>query len=306
MERNNVESMLAKLDLIKAEYLKLKKEHDLLKSKYDAILATEDGHSSQTENVWQSGYAAGHDAATAKHKSEFERIQKSAIHYANRKDEVEKDHATLRARCERMERALSWYADDGNYLGDNGELSTTYKNKMPNKAREALGHPSEPDYPKLTPEQIQERKEAIEWIRNPAAGGMRWVKASERLPDDKKRNYIFRQAGNTRSARTIYLDYCPNIPALLQLPIENIEWLDEGKEELNDWISVDDKLPTESGRYWCYVEHLTDIGISHFQWNCDYNAQLRRFSDMTLTDGEHVTHWRKLPEPPKLKEVSNA
>jgi hypothetical protein len=67
----------------------------------------------------------------------------------------------------------------------------------------------------------------------------------------------------------------------------------------DDWISVDERLPVESGRYWCYVQHLTDLGFSYFQWNCDYNAQLQRFSDMTLKDGENVTHWRRLPPPPK-------
>jgi hypothetical protein len=80
---------------------------------------------------------------------------------------------------------------------------------------------------------------------------------------------------------------------------EIIEHLDESAGEKDDWISVDDQLPAESGRYWCYVEHLTDLGFSYFQWNCDYNAQLKRFSDMTLTKGEQITHWRPLPPPPK-------
>lgn len=65
-----------------------------------------------------------------------------------------------------------------------------------------------------------------------------------------------------------------------------------------DWIDVNDQLPEEGGRYWCYVQHLTDTGMSYFQWNCDYNPQLRRFSDMTLRDGEQITHWRELPPPP--------
>lgn len=46
----------------------LQVRYDELKAKYDAILATADGHSSQTENVWQSGYAAGHDAGYEKGK----------------------------------------------------------------------------------------------------------------------------------------------------------------------------------------------------------------------------------------------
>jgi hypothetical protein len=75
--------------------------------------------------------------------------------------------------------------------------------------------------------------------------------------------------------------------------------------EIDDWISVDDQLPTESGRYWCYIQELTDLGFSYFQWNCAYNANERRFSDSTLTNGENVTHWRKLPDPPKRKEVPN-
>ncbi len=37
-----------------------------LKEKYDNILATESGHESKTENVWQSGYASGHEAGCEK------------------------------------------------------------------------------------------------------------------------------------------------------------------------------------------------------------------------------------------------
>jgi len=60
---------------------------------------------------------------------------------------------------------------------------------------------------------------------------MKWINASERLPENKKWNYIFRQARNSRSARVVYLDHAPNISAYMQLPIENIEWLDESQDE---------------------------------------------------------------------------
>lgn len=82
----------------------------------------------------------------------------------------------------------------------------------------------------------------------------------------------------------------------LELKLKNVS------KEVDDWIDVNDRLPTEGGRYWCYVQHLTDLGFSYFQWNCDYNPQLKRFSDMTLIRGEQVTHWRKLAEPPKSKQ----
>lgn len=49
-----------------------------------------------------------------------------------------KDAAKLKAKCDRYEAALKWYADEGNYFGDNGELATAWKNKMPLKANEAL------------------------------------------------------------------------------------------------------------------------------------------------------------------------
>lgn len=67
------------------------------------------------------------------------------------------------------------------------------------------------------------------------------------------------------------------------------------------WISVTNGLPKEGGRYWCYVEEINDLGISYFQWNCSYNAVEKRFSDMYLQNGEKVTHWMPLVDPPEFK-----
>ena len=72
--------------------------------------------------------------------------------------------------------------------------------------------------------------------------------------------------------------------------------LDE--QEIEDsWISVEDRLPEEGGRYWCYVEEITDLGISHYQWNCYYHPTDKSWSDRFVP--MYVTHWRPLPEPPK-------
>lgn len=143
---------------------KLKQKFDELKEKYDNILATEDGHLSQTENVWQSGYATGHDLASEKHKQEFERIQQSAIHYANRKDEVESERDQLKEPCDKMKAALRWALV---HIKDvqikHGESIANLVNAI-NDALAWKG--KEPDA-KLTPEQISDRKEAIEWYRNP-------------------------------------------------------------------------------------------------------------------------------------------
>jgi hypothetical protein len=74
-------------------------------------------------------------------------------------------------------------------------------------------------------------------------------------------------------------------------------------ERGDGWISVDDQLPTEGGRYWCYVEEVNSLGVSHFQWNCFYHEKEKRWSDNFVSF--NVTHWRKLPDPPKRKEVSH-
>ena len=38
------------------------------------------------------------------------------------------------------------------------------------------------------------------------------------------------------------------------------------------WIPVSERLPEDSGRYWCYVEEQNDLGKSHYQWNCSWNG----------------------------------
>jgi hypothetical protein len=77
--------------------------------------------------------------------------------------------------------------------------------------------------------------------------------------------------------------------------IEFADWMLEQRK----WVSVQDRLPEEGGRYWCYVKDINELGTSYFQWNCAYNEKEKRFSDSTLTNGENVTHWQPLSEPPK-------
>ncbi|MFJ7174548.1 DUF551 domain-containing protein [Citrobacter freundii] len=61
------------------------------------------------------------------------------------------------------------------------------------------------------------------------------------------------------------------------------------------WIPVSERMPEESGRYWCYVEEQNSLGKSHYQWNCSWNGEA--WSDKALSG--RVTHWMPLPEPPK-------
>lgn len=59
-----------KVERIEKERDEWKAKYDELNTKYDNILATESGHESKTENVWQSGFAAGHEAASERGKWE--------------------------------------------------------------------------------------------------------------------------------------------------------------------------------------------------------------------------------------------
>lgn len=65
---------------------------------------------------------------------------------------------------------------------------------------------------------------------------------------------------------------------------------------MDNWISIEDKLPKEGGRYWCYVEYINDLGKSNFQWNCSFDPNTKLFSDNL--ERMNVTHWMLLPSPP--------
>ncbi len=62
------------------------------------------------------------------------------------------------------------------------------------------------------------------------------------------------------------------------------------------WIPVSERLPEDSGRYWCYVEEQNDLGKSHYQWNCSWNG------DRWWVESEGggiVTHWMPLKAAPQ-------
>ncbi|GKJ67564.1 DUF551 domain-containing protein [Klebsiella pneumoniae] len=62
------------------------------------------------------------------------------------------------------------------------------------------------------------------------------------------------------------------------------------------WIPVSERLPEDSGRYWCYVEEQNDLGKSHYQWNYSWNG------DRWWVESEGggiVTHWMPLPAAPQ-------
>lgn len=64
-----------------------------------------------------------------------------------------------------------------------------------------------------------------------------------------------------------------------------------------EWISIKDRLPYESGWYWCYIQEVTCTGISKYQWNCYYNKDINIWSSNLETI--RPTDWMPLPEPPQ-------
>ncbi|HDS9331080.1 TPA: DUF551 domain-containing protein [Klebsiella pneumoniae subsp. pneumoniae] len=62
------------------------------------------------------------------------------------------------------------------------------------------------------------------------------------------------------------------------------------------WIPVSERMPLESGRYWCYVEEQNDLGKSHYQWNCSWNGDRWWIES---ENGGIVTHWMPLPAAPQ-------
>ncbi len=62
------------------------------------------------------------------------------------------------------------------------------------------------------------------------------------------------------------------------------------------WVACSERMPEESGRYWCYVEEQNDLGKSHYQWNCSWNGE-RWWVESE--NGGRVTHWMPLPAAPQ-------
>jgi hypothetical protein len=91
----------------------------------------------------------------------------------------------------------------------------------------------------------------------------------------------------------------PEIKKEVVKMLDDMDKENERKDNVGVWVDVNNELPKEGGRYWCYLEEQTSLGLSHFQWNCSYHEIEKRFSDQHLKNGEKVTHWMPLPTPPK-------
>ena len=80
-----------------------------------------------------------------------------------------------------------------------------------------------------------------------------------------------------------------------------IEGYTQCQEDMADkWISVEDRLPEESGRYLGYLKELKDLGNSFSIINVAFNTN-HKDSTAWTEHGEvlqYITHWMPLPNKP--------
>ena len=71
-----------------------------------------------------------------------------------------------------------------------------------------------------------------------------------------------------------------------------------GYRKRSEWISVEERLPDENGRYLAHikVEHLAFENLSIVAI-----LQYGKSQGFDTHSEETVTHWMPLPEPPKMK-----
>lgn len=87
-------------------------------------------------------------------------------------------------------------------------------------------------------------------------------------------------------------DKCPEPSADIN-PSNN-----SSSEQEIPWISVEDRLPKEGGRFLVWVEQVNDLGIECFFWNCAYHPG-QGFTDKGKM--YRVTHYQYI-EPPKAEQ----
>ena len=91
------------------------------------------------------------------------------------------------------------------------------------------------------------------------------------------------------------MNYCPECGAKMTGSAENATDTNVGNK--SEWISVEERLPEENGRYLVFVdishlafENLTTIAIMEYGKSHGFYL---------YNETEKVTHWMPLPEPPK-------
>ena len=81
----------------------------------------------------------------------------------------------------------------------------------------------------------------------------------------------------------------------------------ELRARVQEWISVEDRLPEESGLYITFgctavpvrLPHNFDKDMGKFGVWWDYDTDGKKHPRYRFIEAEDITHWMPLPEPPK-------
>ena len=104
----------------------------------------------------------------------------------------------------------------------------------------------------------------------------------------------------------------PIFPHELVDPTEAVaDYLLDNGVTVQEWISVDDRLPEESGLYitfgctavpvrW-FHNFDKDMGKFGAWWN--YDTDGKKQPRYRFIEAEDITHWMPMPEPPKENEI---
>lgn len=137
---------------------------------------------------------------------------------------------------------------------------------------------------------------------------MKWIRASERLPDAGG-DIIFRYIGTTNNVGCGYKEYLgfcyPNMDC--RKDYDKIEWLDQSEDD--EWIDCTKQLPGIGGDddayvliYGCKWRNIKEDIAGHCMiasWNGkDWRDTNDIFNIEDNPDYWGVTHWRPLPSSP--------
>lgn len=83
----------------------------------------------------------------------------------------------------------------------------------------------------------------------------------------------------------------------------DFEWsasqLQEAGYHKQEWISVDERLPEESGKYLCYSTSGVCGVLQYSFFHKRFNAYDESDKELVESCSIDVSHWMPLPEPPK-------